>query len=86
MWGGGGGGVLIKKIKNSRGWKLSVTVLGEPRDFFLKVYVKTMYSTVYTVRSKSMINIHFSQRNNIIFSKDRSASHKLSFSTVKTVF
>ena len=41
-----GGGLLIKKIKNSRGWILTVTVLGEPRDFFLKVYVKTIYSTV----------------------------------------
>ena len=28
-----GGGLLIKKIKNSRGWILTVTVLGEPREF-----------------------------------------------------
>ena len=29
------GGLLIKKIKNSRGWILSVTVLGEPREFLI---------------------------------------------------
>ena len=30
-----GGGLLIKKIKNSRGWILTVTVLGEPREFLI---------------------------------------------------
>ena len=31
-----------------------------------------------------MIKVPFFKRNNIIFSKDRSVSHKLSFQTIKT--
>ena len=31
-----------------------------------------------------MINIHFFQYNNMIFSKDRSSSQDLSFQTIKT--
>ena len=33
----------------------------------------------YNIKRISIIKLHFSQRNNINFSKDRSASRKLSF-------
>ena len=34
---------------------------------------------IYNIKSISIIKLHFFQYNNMIFSKDRSASQKLSF-------